>query len=143
MIIDFLLLQTPSATESFTRLQQTIGLIAVNIGTVIATSVIVLKFVNDLRASLKQAKETARQLIDSKDEIVTASDRNYEAIKMNTAVTEKQAVEMQRHLIDRIRRELIPLSQRLGKLEAHLFTAEESGSAPTQAWKNDDSNQSS
>ena len=136
-MIDFFL-QASSNTEALTRLQQTVGIIAVNLGAAVATCVVVLKFVNDLRASLKQARETAKQLINSKEEIKAASDRNYEAIQKNTAVTEKQAVEIQKHIVSRVRRELIPLSQRIAKLEGHLFTEDEVEGAKTQAWQADD-----
>jgi len=138
------LLQTSTA-EAFTRLQQTIGLISVNVGVAIAAFLLILKTYNDIKLQVKATKQAAQELLSSKDEIinskdaiVSASDRNYEAIKANTAVTEKQAVEIQKHLVDRIRRELIPLSQRLGRLESHLFSDNESGSAPTQSWGKDD-----
>jgi hypothetical protein len=139
-----LLLQSSSSTEAFTRLQQTIGLIVVNLGTVTAVFVFVLKTLNDLKKTAKDTKNTAKELLATKDEIVIASDRNYEAIKVNTMVTQNQAVEIQKHLVDRVRKELIPLSQRVGRLESHLFTDEETGTAPTKAWSkdNEDFNQS-
>lgn len=136
-MIEFLL-QTSSNTEAFTRLQQTIGIIAVNVGAAVATCVVILKFINDFRASAKQARETALQFINSKDEIKAASDRNYQAIQANTAVTEKQAVEIQRHIVSRVRRELLPLSQRIAKLEGHLFTEDDQEGAKTQSWQSDD-----
>jgi hypothetical protein len=138
MIIN-LLLQTPP--ESFTRLQQTAGLIVVNVGSVAATFIFVLKTLQDLKKTAKDTKKTAQELLSSKDEIVNSKDeiveatkRNYQAIKENTSVTQQQAVEIQKHIVERVRRELVVLSQRIAHIEMKLST-EEDGTTPTTAWE--------
>lgn len=139
--MNVLLLQ--SSTESLTRLQQTIGLIAVNVGAAVATCVVILKFVNDVRANLKQARQTAKELLNSKEEIVgakeeivAASERNYRAIQQNTALTEKQAVEIQKHLSKRFSEGMNVLSQRVAHIESKLLT-DDDGNTPTVVWQHD------